>query len=134
MKFIYFLLWRFCHNKFWFSNLPFLRFLWDSFLIRLFFAFLFAFSRIGLTLNPTMLGSVGGVIFKALAVNDGYMPVTSTACIYVEGHHIPMNGGARLPILCDWIFGTTSIGDLFFYLCFPLILIGYWCHKKENND
>ena len=67
----------------------------------------------------------------ALAVNDGYMPVTSSACIYVEGNHMPMHEGIRLPILCDWVFGVMSIGDLFLLLGLPLVLIASLRYQKE---
>ena len=69
----------------------------------------------------------------ALAVNDGYMPVTSSACIYVEGHHIPMNGDARLPFLCDWIFGAMSIGDMVYCLVYPIIGILFYKEIRQKR-
>lgn len=67
----------------------------------------------------------------ALAVNDGYMPVTSSSCIYVEGNHIPMHEGARLPILCDWIFGYMSIGDIFLVLGSLFTIIAIWRYRRS---
>ncbi len=65
----------------------------------------------------------------ALAVNDGYMPVASISCIYVEGNHSPFFETARLPFLCDWIFGGASIGDVFYYLFLPVYFLSVWRYK-----
>ena len=74
-----------------------------------------------------------GSALNALVVvaNDGYMPVTSSACIYVEGHHMPFYEGVRLPFLCDWIFGVMSIGDLVLYMAIPVLTISSWRFIKR---
>lgn len=67
----------------------------------------------------------------ALAFNDGYMPVASSSCIYVEENRSPFFETARLPFLCDWIFGRASIGDIFYYLSVPIYFGTIWfCRSK----
>jgi len=70
--------------------------------------FAFSFLLVALILNTL-----------ALVVNDGYMPVASLSFIYVEGYHSPFYETARLPLLCDWVFGVASVGDIISWLFFP---------------